>query len=92
VWRRAEMKAWIRTISRDVAKIYLSTLEWISIVYLAAYIPIDIAARFMKWFSIGHIEERADDEAFNLAIVLTIFLVVRKIARDTDEIKKRIQS
>jgi hypothetical protein len=86
------MKSWIVKLLGEVAAWYLGMAKALSIFYLAFFIPFMVVAEFMRWLNLGHIDDRHGDEALMVAIVLTIFLLVLKIASDTEEIKKRISS
>jgi hypothetical protein len=55
-------------------------------------IPFITVAQFMRRFNIWHVDDHASDEALTVAIVLTIFLLVLKIAGDTEQIKNSLSS
>ena len=74
-------------MSSGIAAFYLSLARGLAILYLAFFVPALVVAQLMRWFNLGHIDDRRIDEALVVAIVLTIFLLVLKIASDTEEIK-----
>ena len=86
------MKAWISKVSLEIAAFYLALARVFAILYLAFFVPFITVAGFMRWFNLGHIDDRRGDEALMIAIVLTIFLLVLKIAGDTQEIKNSLSS
>ena len=83
------MSKWISNLSSQIATFYIGLAKGLAILYLTFVIPFIVAAQFMRWFNVGHIDDSLSDEALPVAIVLTIFLLVLKIAGDTDEIKNR---
>lgn len=85
------MKAWISRASMQIAAFYLGLLRGLAILYLALFIPFITVAELMRWFNIWHFDDRASDDALIVAIVLTIFLLVLKVAGDTEEIKNRME-
>lgn len=86
------MKAWISRVCLQIAAFYLGLLRGLAILYLALFIPFITVAQFMRWFNIWNIDDHAGDEALTVAIVLTIFLLVLKIAGDTEQIKNSLSS
>jgi hypothetical protein len=76
----------------EITAFYLALAKGLAILYLAFFIPLMVVAEFMRWFNRGHIDDRRGGEALMVAIVLTIFLLVLKIAGDTQEIKNSLSS
>ena len=87
------MNSWMRRAFWKVARGYFDLAEVFAIVFLAILFPLLVVAELMDLFhlgQLGRLDAHGVDQGALVVAALAIFLLVLKIARDTEEIKARI--
>ena len=87
------MSSWVRTAFWKVARGYFDLAEFFAIVFLAILFPLLVVAELMDLFhlgQLGYLDAHAMDQGALVVAALSVFLLVLKVSRDIEEIKKRI--